>query len=92
VSLSETEQGQARQDRSVGNIYDRLESARAKRARALDAPRPANDDRPQRPFPRLKPPVDLPPETAPQASILEWAAPILLALAILALIVAFAVS
>jgi len=90
--LSETERREARQDRSVGNIYDRLESARAQRARALETPYPANDDRPQRPFPRLKPPVDFPPETAQASSRLEWAAPVLLALAILAVIVAFAVS
>jgi hypothetical protein len=76
----------------MGNIYDRLEDARKKRERALETPHPANDDRPQLPFPKLKPPVDFPAETLPQPSFIEWAAPVLLALAIFAVIFAFAVS
>lgn len=92
MTLSRQNRGEARKDRSVGNIYDRLEDARRQRERALDTPSAANDDRPQRAFPRLKPPADFPPETAPQPSLAEWAAPFLIALAIFAVIFVYAVG
>ena len=88
-----------RGDRSVGNIYDRLDAARRKREQVLDTPAPANDDREtmstptraaNRVFPTLKPPrPDFSEEVSP--SRWEWAVPWLLGLAIFAVIFVFAV-
>ena len=90
MSVSSNDRKETRQDRSVGNIYERLDDARKKREKALETPPPANHSK--RPFPKLKPPVDFPPEPGPRPSRLEWAAPILLSLAIFGLLVAYAVG
>ena len=88
-----------RGDRSVGNIYDRLDAARRKREKALETPTPANDDREtmsksapaaDRVFPTLKPPrYDFAENVSPPRW--EWAVPWLLGLAIFAVIFVFAV-
>lgn len=88
-----------RGDRSVGNIYDRLDAARRKREQALETPTPANDDREtmskptpaaKRVFPTLKPPRhDFAEEVSPPRW--DWAVPWLLGIAIFAVIFVFAV-
>lgn len=88
-----------RGDRSVGNIYDRLDAARRKREQILDTPPPANDDRRAvtkpapavRAFPKLKPPRT---ESAPEGTVRNWdrLLPWLLGFAIFVVIFAFAVG
>ena len=99
VALETRTPADIRDDRSRGNIYDRLEAARQQREKALETPRPANDDwraaaRPplrERSFPTLKPPL---PDSLDAASphSLSWTIPWLLALAIFAVIFSFAVG
>ena len=87
---------ETRADRNVGNIYKRLDEARRQREQALETPPPANLDREARlskprPFPRLKPPRnDMP--TVAEPHRLEWMVPVVLGLAILAVIMGFAVG
>lgn len=91
---------EARGERNVGNIYERLEEARRKREQVLDTPEPANYDRRteskasaslRRAFPTLKPPA---PDFADNAveRRFDWAVPWLLGLLIFAVIFAFAVG
>ncbi len=99
MSLDTKTPAVSREDRSVGNIYDRLEVARRKRERVLETPAPANVDRralsttpgPRRAFPKLKPPRADMPEYG-TAGRWDWVVPWLLGLAIFLLIFAFAVS
>ena len=86
-----------REDRSVGNIYDRLDAARRKREQILETPVPANDDRRaettpsvHRPFPKLKP-ARSNTLVARAGRRWDWAMPWALGLAIFVLIFAFAV-
>ncbi|MEL7152034.1 MAG: hypothetical protein AAGK71_14950 [Pseudomonadota bacterium] len=88
----------SRTDRSVGNIYDRLDAARRQREQVLETPEPANDDhvaremsqQRTRPFPTLKPPRPvMEQETALRRW--DWIVPWLLGVAIFALIFWFAV-
>ncbi len=91
---------EARGERNVGNIYERLEDARRKRERALDTPAPANDDRRARhamsapvtrSFPTLKPPATDIQDTATERS-LDWTVPWFLGFLIFAVIFGFAVG
>ena len=91
---------EARGERGVGNIYERLEDARRKRERALETPAPANDDRHaqhkspapvKRTFPTLKPPKRDMQDTASERS-LDWTIPWVLGFLIFAVIFVFAVG
>lgn len=87
-----------REDRNVGEIYDRLDAAQRQREDILETPAPANDDRRtvsmpprrRRPFPKLKPPrrENL---GSGAARSWDWATPWALGLAIFILIFVFAV-
>lgn len=88
-------------DRSVGNIYERLDQARRKRDKILDPPAPANSDEKvkgtpvirQRSFPKLQP--QLPqlemPEVA-ESPRWDWLINVGLGLVIFLVIFVFAVS
>lgn len=87
-----------RDNRRLGNIYDRLDAARRQREQILEPPEPANDDRraeahakPRpRPFPTLKPPRAVPTRDT-EVRRWDWIVPWLLGAAIFALIFWFAV-
>jgi len=98
VALETKHPVHSRGDRSVGNIYERLDAARRQREQVLETPAPANDDRRAqnkqlphaRTFPKLKPPkTDLPKDTVVRRW--DWIAPWLVGAAIFVLIFGFAV-
>ena len=99
VTLETSQPVSRRGDRSVGNIYDRLDAARQQREKVLETPPAANTDRRAETaataaplaFPTLKPPRS---QTLanPSQRRWDWIAPWLIGAAIFVLIFAFAVS
>ena len=96
MALDKSDRVETQVDHSVGNLYKRLDQARARREQILDTPEPANAGMAPspvaRPFPRLKPPRPNMPDAAAKPGRLEWLAPVLLAGLILAVLFAYAIG
>ena len=99
MSVNRTDRASAPVECGVGNIYDRLEDARKKRAQILETPEPANQDWEARrrrvssrqSFPTLKPPKPQAAEPAPRPRQFGWTAPLALSLLILLVLFVYAV-
>ncbi|MDJ0637561.1 MAG: hypothetical protein QNJ20_01905 [Paracoccaceae bacterium] len=96
MALDKSDRVETQVDHSVGNLYRRLDQARARREQILDTPEPANAGMAPspmaRPFPRLKPPRPNMPDNAATPGRFDWLGPVVLAGIIFAVLFAYAIG